>query len=81
MQKGDKFIRYSKDGATRGIVERIFEKKVYDLKNKVEVIKVMIKNTDGIVYDSNECYKIESELTLNLCQKIRLMLLRAKSKL
>jgi len=80
MQKGDNFIRYSKHGAVKGVVERVFEKKSYDLQNKVEIVKIMIRSTEGVVCDANECYKVESELTLNFCQKIRLMLLRAKSK-
>ena len=80
MQKGDKFIRYSKHGVVRGEVDCIIKKSQYDLKNKVKIEKLKIKSTKGIVYDYEECFKIEEELSLGFCIKLRMFFNNLKRK-
>lgn len=80
MQKGDKFIRYSKNGVVRGEVEEILIKSEFDLKNRVKIERKKIKSTKGVVYDYEECYKVIDELSISFCIKLRNYFNRLLSK-
>ena len=72
MQAGDRFIRYSKDGGvTRGVVARSWSKYSLDLKNGVVIKKRLIISDRGIVFDVNECYLVDRDLSLNFIKKLK----------
>lgn len=72
MQPGDKFIRYSRDGGvTRGEVARSWSKYSLDLKNGVVIKKRLIASDKGIVFDVNECYLVDRDLSLNFIKKLK----------
>ena len=72
MQSGDKFIRYSKDGSViRGIVSKAWTKYSIDIKNGVVIKKRMITTDRGFVFDANECYVVDREISINFIKKVR----------
>jgi hypothetical protein len=80
MNAGDKFIRYSKNGAVVGEIEKITSTFQYDLKNKVQIEKKKIHSTKGVIYDYEECYLVVRELKIGFCIKLKLFLERLRNK-
>ena len=70
MNPGDKFIRYSKNGAVIGIVEKIESVLQYDLRHRIKIEKKKIHSTKGVIYDYEECYLVVKELNFGFCLKL-----------
>ena len=65
MKVGDRFIRYSKkqEPAVMGTVEKRWITHSYDLINRVRIEKPMIQSTLGQVFEENECFVIQGEIS------------------
>ncbi len=70
LKEGDNFIRKSKYGLVIGIVDKIIPTYVTDYSNYISYINLTIKSTKGVIYDMNECYKIDSFLDKEKCDKM-----------
>lgn len=64
MQKGDKFICYTKyGGIVKGEIDLIGERVILDITNKISYIESFIITTNGIPYDSKDIKIISREYT------------------
>jgi hypothetical protein len=72
MKEGDRFIRYSSTGrSTKGTVRRVWAKSSYDILNGVRIKREFLEDSDGRVFEKNECFLIDSEFSLKLWLKLR----------
>jgi hypothetical protein len=70
MKPGDRFIWYGEKETVIGTVYQITERTRYDLVNGIKIVKKKVVDLDGVNYNYNQCYLIESEISPVFLKKV-----------
>jgi len=70
MKPGDRFIWYGEKETVIGTVYQITERTRYDLVNGIKLVKKKVVDLNGVNYNYNQCYLIESEISPVFLKKV-----------
>lgn len=71
MNLGDRFVCYGTQPNTIGTIVKMTEKIQYDLRNGVKVIKVMITDEKGNVFDANDCLRVKEPILPSFIKRLK----------
>jgi hypothetical protein len=70
MKPGDRFVWYGEKETVIGTVYQITERTRYDLVNGIKIVKKKVVDLNGVNYNYNQCYLIESEISPVFLKKV-----------
>jgi hypothetical protein len=70
MKPGDRFVWYGEKETVIGTVYQITERTKYDLFNGIKIVKKKVVDLNGVHYNYNQCYLIESEISPVFLKKV-----------